>query len=151
MDCAEIAREVTSALALKAEEKGLALHVNLPDRALTVAADRRALSQILINLTSNALKFTDHGDVELAVRREAVGDEERTLFVVTDTGIGIEAADLHRLFTAFTQLDQARERRWEGTGLGLYVSQRLAELLDAEITVTSERGRGSVFTLTLHR
>lgn len=151
VDCAELVREVTSALALKAEEKGLALQVNLPARALTVVADRRALSQILINLTSNALKFTDHGDVELAVRRESVGDEERTLFVVTDTGIGIEAADLHRLFTAFTQLDQARERRWEGTGLGLYVSQRLAELLGAEITVTSARGRGSVFTLTLHR
>lgn len=149
VDCAELLREVASAFAVKAEEKGVALQIDLPEQPLMVDADRRALSQILINLASNALKFTDHGTVSLAVKREAVAAEARTLFIVTDSGIGIESDDVPKLFKAFTQLDHARDRRQEGTGLGLYLSQRLAELLGGEIAVISERGRGSVFTLTL--
>jgi protein-histidine pros-kinase len=112
-----------------------------------VRADRRALLQILINLTGNAVKFTLTGGVTLAVRDSAEGIG----FEVRDTGPGISAADRARLFEAFTQVGDAQSRNAEGTGLGLHLSTKLAALMQGRIDVRSEPGQGSCFTLMLER
>jgi protein-histidine pros-kinase len=113
-----------------------------------VQTDRRALSQIILNLLNNAIKFTEHGSIRLALERRNEAGENVVEFSVQDTGIGIRPEDQARLFTAFTQVDAAT-RRQEGTGLGLHLSQKLAALLGGTITCASEHGRGSTFTLQL--
>jgi signal transduction histidine kinase len=101
--------------------------------------------QILVNLATNAVKFTDAGEVRLAVTRDV--DEVR--FSVRDTGIGIAAADLARLFQPFAQLETGLTRRYGGTGLGLYISRRLAGMLGGRVEVESTPNGGSTFTLVL--
>jgi CheY-like chemotaxis protein len=112
----------------------------------TLNTDEGKLAQILRNLVSNALKFTERGEVRVAAR--ANGDNTVT-FVVADTGVGIAPGDLERVFEEFTQIDNPVQRRVKGTGLGLSVSQRLAGLLGGRITAASEVGRGSVFSFTI--
>jgi signal transduction histidine kinase len=101
--------------------------------------------RILVNLGANAVKFTAHGSVEIDATCE--GDE--VSFAVRDTGIGIAPEDLRRLFQPFTQLESGFTRRYGGTGLGLYISKRLAQLLGGRIDVRSELGQGSTFTLAI--
>lgn len=108
--------------------------------------DEAKVAQILRNFVSNALKFTERGEVRLSARE---GERETLVFTVTDTGIGIAAEDFDRVFEEFAQVDSPLQRRVKGTGLGLPLSQRLARLLGGEITVESEVGRGSVFALIL--
>src|SRR5207237_4810855 len=103
--------------------------------------------QILVNLAGNAIKFTHEGEVRVALR--AVGNDVR--FVVSDTGIGIHKSDIQRLFRPFSQLDSSLTRKYSGTGLGLYISERLARLLGGRIEVEAEPGKGSTFTLVLPR
>ena len=93
------------------------------------------------------MKFTDEGEVRVYVVRD--GDEVH--FIVRDTGIGIAAGDLQRLFQPFAQVDSGLTRRYGGTGLGLYISRRIAGLLGGRVDVESEPGRGSTFTLVLPR
>ncbi|HJV96173.1 MAG TPA: PAS domain S-box protein [Albitalea sp.] len=144
--CAPLVNEVATMLRPAAEGKGLRLELNLPDDDLVVYTDKRALQQILINLTNNAIKFTDHGSVAIALTRS---DRQVTL-TVTDTGLGIAPEDLAQLFKAFTQVGAGASRREvEGTGLGLYLCRKLAELLGGTIDVQSELGKGSCFTLAL--
>jgi signal transduction histidine kinase len=107
--------------------------------------DDRKLSQILRNLIANALKFTEKGEVRVSARRE--GDE--LVFAVADTGIGIAAADVARLFEDFSQLDSPVQRRVRGTGLGLSLSRKLATLLGGRLSVVSTLGQGSTFSLTI--
>jgi PAS domain S-box-containing protein len=115
--CQETIDEVAGALRPLIEGKGLELWIDAPGEEITVHTDRRALSQILINLTNNAIKFTDSGGITLALR---LADEGRSVRLsVTDTGVGIAEADQDRLFRAFEQVGEARARRYEGTGLGL--------------------------------
>jgi signal transduction histidine kinase len=105
------------------------------------------VKQILLNLLSNALKFTHHGGVTIAARQHP---KERTMTLsVADTGIGIAPADQERVFEDFRQLDNSPTRAYGGTGLGLSICRRLAQMLDGEITVQSQVGKGSTFTLTL--
>jgi PAS domain S-box-containing protein len=132
-----------------AEAKGLRFEIAIPRDDLVIRTDRRALSQILINLTNNAIKFTEEGRVriELSQRRDA--GRTQTKLSVVDTGIGIRPEDQARLFHAFAQMDAANRRRYEGTGLGLHLSQKLAELLGGQITFQSESAQGSTFTLVL--
>src|SRR5262249_23004804 len=120
--------------------------------------DEQRLQQVLRNLLSNALKFTDEGSVSLRIRpasAEEVGSEalraapSRVAFEVEDTGIGIPADKLEVIFEAFQQADGTTSRRYGGTGLGLSISRQLTELLGGELTVRSEPGVGSVFTLYL--
>ena len=106
------------------------------------------LQQIVSNLLSNAVKYTPAGgSIHVSVTREG-GD---AVLRVRDTGIGISREDQAKLFDAFSQLESSGSGRQEGTGLGLHLSQKLAQLLGAKITLTSEPGRGSAFTLSIER
>jgi len=130
-----------------ARQKGIVFEIDVPGRAPTIRTDPDKLRQILVNLGGNAVKFTDRGTVRLTLE----ADDERSLvrFQVSDSGIGIAPDDQQRLFQPFVQLDVGLTRRHSGTGLGLYISRRLADLLGGHIELLSERGQGSVFTLVL--
>ncbi len=111
--------------------------------------DETRIRQILLNLMTNAAKYTRTGHVRLSIGGEVTGTSLRMKITVEDTGIGIKPEDLAKLFQKFTQLDIQKNRGIEGTGLGLAITQNLCELMGGEITVTSEYGKGSVFTVTL--
>ena len=128
-----------------AERKGVALIVDMAEPALRIVEDERKLRQMTFNLLSNAVKFTAAGTVNLTVRTT----EEQLLIAVRDSGIGIAPDQLDLIFEPFRQADGGTTRQFSGTGLGLAISQKLAEALGGGITVTSEVGRGSCFTLTL--
>ena len=128
-----------------ARQKRLAFTLTLPAVPIRMTSDVDKVRQILVNLASNAVKFTDAGEVGLTLERR--GDLVR--FGVRDTGIGIAEQDFARLFKPFAQLDTGLTRRHGGTGLGLYIAKGLAELLGGQIEVESESGKGSVFTLVL--
>ena len=132
-----------------AEVKGLAFGITEPGRELTVRTDRRALTQILINLANNAIKFTETGRVDLGLNRRRDNGRCLTEFSVVDTGPGITPEDQSKLFQAFQQVGSPGSRRHEGTGLGLYLSQKLAGLLGGRIEFQSEFGKGSTFRLVL--
>ena len=130
-----------------AEAKGLELRVTVdPKMARYHLGDEGRLRQILLNLLNNGIKFTAAGLVSLAVRKEAeVGEAERLLFSVTDTGTGIAENRQQSLFEPFSQGDASITRTYGGTGLGLSISKRLVELMDGEIGVMSTEGQGSYF------
>jgi signal transduction histidine kinase len=106
------------------------------------------LKQILLNLLSNACKFTKEGEVALRVRKVANG-RDWIEFAVTDTGIGMTAEQQAKLFEEFSQADATTAQRFGGTGLGLAITRKLARMMGGDVTVTSELGRGSVFTVRL--
>jgi PAS domain S-box-containing protein len=141
----EVVRSVVQTLQPLASEKELALDTALPSGAVLLRSDARALQQILLNLVSNAIKFTERGGVRV---RLAVSPAAATL-TVADTGVGISEDDLGRIFDAFDRGSDARRSSKEGTGLGLHISRRLAELIGAELSARSEVGRGSTFTLRI--
>ena len=144
-DLVQTLREALESLAPAATTKGLELRHAYAVDTLATTGDRRRVAQILLNLLSNAVKFTDHGSVTLALALE--GSQAR--IKVQDTGPGIPAQDLPRLFREFEQLDAGLARRNEGTGLGLALSRRLARLMNGEIAVESQLGSGSTFTFLL--
>jgi protein-histidine pros-kinase len=146
VDVGTVVDTVATALRPGAESKRLRLKAEVPSGDLTVMTDRRALRQILNNLIGNAVKYTEKGFVHIRTLRKENGSVAVT---VTDTGIGIKSEDRERLFEAFEQLDRSTTRRFEGVGLGLHLSRKLASLIRAELTVESEVGKGSIFTLTL--
>ena len=147
--CAAVLEEVAATLRPAATLKGLAVEVDAPDATWAALADRRALQQIVLNLASNAVKFTSAGSVRLELRLLPAAGSRRLEIAVVDTGIGISEADQARLFEAFTQVGNRLERPAEGTGLGLHLSRKLAELMHGTITVQSHPGVGSRFALQL--
>jgi PAS domain S-box-containing protein len=150
VNCRELLEEIASALRPMAESKGLFFSIEAPENEVVLETDRRAVHQILLNFTNNAIKFTEHGSVRLRIyERERDGGRE-VEFAVTDTGIGIRPEDQGNLFQAFSQV-AASTRRFEGTGLGLHLSRKLAALISAEVRFESEFGKGSTFCLTLTR
>ncbi|WP_041941105.1 HAMP domain-containing protein [Frankia alni] len=136
-------------------EKGLRFTVAMaPDLPARLRTDRHLVAQVLRNLLSNAVKFTEQGSVDLAIAVSGAGAGGRApgqavLFSVSDTGIGIAAENLERIFGAFQQGDGTTSRRYGGTGLGLSICREVATLLGGEIQARSEFGRGSTFTLQL--
>jgi PAS domain S-box-containing protein len=133
-------------LAERASEKGIALLVDkAPDLPSTCLGDSVRLSQILLNLLSNAVKFTARGEVKLS----ALLAGKNLVFRVTDTGIGLSAEQMKRLFLPFEQADSSTTRKYGGSGLGLAISRRLAELMHGDISMTSTLGKGSTFELRL--
>lgn len=132
-----------------ASNKGLALRLDIQEVPRRIVEDGVRLKQVLSNLMSNAIKFTDEGSVTLQARVEGQGDEARLLLSVADTGIGIPADQIEEAFESFKQLDGGLTRRHAGTGLGLTICRNLAAALGGTITVTSQVGAGSVFTLCL--
>jgi PAS domain S-box-containing protein len=149
LTCRSVLEDIIENLETAAGDKGLDLKAALPDDDVVVSADRRALSQILINLTYNAIKFTDDGEVRLSAEQEPHNGGVRTRFIVQDTGIGIDHNSQKQLFDAFEQISSSRRRPEAGTGLGLYISQRLAELMHGSIDFDSAPNEGSTFTLEM--
>ena len=148
----EVTENLLSLLGQKISEKGLKIFVDLaPDVAsLTLKGDPLRLGQILLNLTSNALKFTETGSITVQARLIEENPNDVLLRLeVTDTGIGIAAEDQKRLFTAFEQADGSMTRKYGGTGLGLTITQRLAELMGGAAGASSTPGVGSVFWFTV--
>jgi protein-histidine pros-kinase len=147
--CRAVAEEMTEYLRVIATDKGLKLSIAAPAQEITIVTDRRALMQILINLVSNAIKFTDRGEVRLEIQSRRPGGVRAVAFDVVDTGIGLEREEQAQLFRAFEQAREHSTAAHEGTGLGLYISQRLASELGGVISFKSRSARGSTFTLTL--
>jgi PAS domain S-box-containing protein len=138
-------------LAPRAAQKGLDLLYDISDGVpREIRGDITRVRQILVNLTGNALKFTDSGEVEVTVK---VGTQDgglpELIFAVRDTGIGIPPEAQSRLFTSFTQVDASTTRKFGGTGLGLAISKRLAEIMGGRMWVESEAGKGSTFYFTV--
>src|SRR5690606_33083464 len=116
----------------------------------SMRADLTKVRQALFNLLSNAAKFTDHGDITLTVTRMAGdGQDDRITFDVADTGIGMSAEQLERLFQPFSQADASTTRKYGGTGLGLAITRSFCQMMGGDVTVTSTPGSGSTFTITL--
>jgi adenylate cyclase len=115
----------------------------------SIHADQMRVRQALLNLVSNANKFTERGTVTIRARRPEIENREWVEIAVTDTGIGMTAAQMERLFQEFSQADSSTTRKYGGTGLGLAISQRLCQMMGGDISVQSEPGRGSTFTIRL--
>jgi signal transduction histidine kinase len=129
------------------EANGNRMVVVLPPDIGNVYSDMTRLRQVLLNLLSNAAKFTKQGQITLSVRRELQPDmPEQLVFDVQDTGIGMTLEQQGKLFQAFVQADSATTRQYGGTGLGLVISRRLCKLLGGDVTVRSDMGKGSCFT-----
>jgi len=141
----DLINEIAQTLAPQVEQKQLRLETSIDQPGLRMRTDRKKCFQILLNLANNAVKFTDTGRVTLRVSTDATD----VTFQVQDTGIGIKPENLTHLFEAFRQVDGSARRVYEGTGLGLYLSKQLASMLGGSISVESEIGSGSRFTLTL--
>jgi signal transduction histidine kinase len=131
----------------EARRKGLALSLAVPEQEVIMVTDAGKLRQALLNLLSNAMKFTDHGEVRIRAWIEP--EVNQVVFEVLDTGIGISPEHLPRVFDAFWQVDQASTRRVGGTGLGLHVTQRLVRLLGGDVSARSVLGEGSCFTIRM--
>ncbi|MBF0443973.1 MAG: response regulator, partial [Magnetococcales bacterium] len=136
---------------IKAEEKELELIFDRPDSVPNaLIGDPTRLGQILINLTNNAVKFTDHGEINLRVELLQKQDDKIQLgFIIKDTGIGMTPQQCEKLFKSFSQADTSTTRKYGGTGLGLSISKQLVEMMDGQIRVDSEKDKGSVFTFDI--
>ena len=167
-DVAHLVRDATTVIRPLVERNGNTLVVSCPDDIGTMHADQTKVRQALLNLLSNAAKFTDHGLIELRVassESRVVSDGEidpslatrypplatrySLLFTVSDTGIGMTDEQLSRLFEAFSQADASTTRRFGGTGLGLAITRHFCQMMGGDVTVESEYGVGSTFTISL--
>jgi len=143
-------QSVSNLVTVKAEEKELELLFRIaPDVPPNLVGDPLRIGQILVNLCSNAVKFTQNGEIVISVEMlKRSNDKELVRFAVSDTGIGLTQEQCGRLFQAFSQADASTTRKFGGTGLGLTISKRLAELMGGEIGVESVYGQGSTFFFT---
>jgi len=150
-DLHTVVEEATELVSSAAAAKKLALSFAIDQGVpLDLVGDQGRLRQILLNLLSNAVRFTDHGSVSLSVTREAVAQGAPVLrFAVKDTGIGLTSSEQESLFQAFTQADHSTTRRFGGTGLGLSIARRLVEMMGGSIGVSSQPGAGSTFWFTI--
>jgi signal transduction histidine kinase len=152
IDCRSVVEEVVQSMRALAEQQGLTLIADVPAGDCIAVTDRRALGQILINLVHNAIKFSadsagSDGEIRIALSRPGP-DEPWTLRVV-DQGPGIATEEQERIFGAFERSAAAHKQGDEGTGLGLYISHKLGELMGCQLRVDSTPGAGSTFSVTL--
>jgi signal transduction histidine kinase/DNA-binding response OmpR family regulator/HAMP domain-containing protein len=148
----DVARMVQDAIAIVkplVDRNSNQLVVNCPAGVGSMHADLTKTRQTLFNLLSNASKFTDHGTITLDVTRESVGGEDTLLFAVSDTGIGMTEEQVGKLFQAFSQADASTTKKYGGTGLGLAISRHFCRMMGGDITVVSQPGKGSTFTVRL--
>jgi signal transduction histidine kinase len=145
VDLRDVVRKAAALLGPLARQKRLGFELNLPDEPAVVETDPEKVQQILRNLVTNAVKFTDEGEI----RVEGIRDGTHHLLRIADTGIGIAPEHHERVFAPFWQVEQHNRREVGGTGLGLSVARRTAELLGGGLSLESAPGRGSVFTLAL--
>jgi two-component system sensor histidine kinase/response regulator len=143
----DVMDNLANLVGMKAEDKGVELLFNIhADVPSSLIGDPLRLGQILINLGNNAVKFTETGQIVVAVEKVAEGNKEIELhFSVTDSGIGMTPEQCSKMFQSFSQADASTTRKYGGTGLGLAISKNLVEMMDGRIWVESEAGRGSIF------
>jgi PAS domain S-box-containing protein len=143
-----VLEDLANVVGLKAEEKGVELLFDLDAKVPNLLlGDPLRLSQVLINLTNNAIKFTEHGEVIVSIRTlEQSNDDIQISFSIKDTGIGISQSQQDKLFQSFNQADSSTTRKHGGTGLGLAISKQLTKLMGGDISVSSTLGQGSCFT-----
>lgn len=141
-------REVVTTAEPLVQKNANRFEVRIPDDLGTMHSDLTKVRQMLLNLISNASKFTDHGTITLAVARTN-GEAEMVTFAVTDTGIGMTAEQMERLFEAFSQAEASTTSRYGGTGLGLAITRRFCHMMGGDVLVESEPDRGSTFTIRL--
>jgi PAS domain S-box-containing protein len=141
----DIMTEISQQIEPLVKKKHLKFSVDMPSKDLTLHTDRTKVKQILLNLLSNAVKFTHSGGISATVSR----DEDDLRFDVSDTGIGIRAADLESIWEDFRQVDQSRTREFGGTGLGLSITRKLVDALGGHVFAESTFGKGSTFTVVL--
>ena len=160
VDVKELCTACLAFIREQAQNRGLRVVLAIDPKVTTCPADSRRLKQILVNLLSNAVKFTEQGTVTLTVDQADSGMDQKSTdfspeqpmcirFQVADTGIGIAEQDMPVLFQPFQQLDSGLDKKYQGTGLGLALARKLAQLHGGDLTVTSELGHGSCFTLSL--
>ncbi len=146
---AEMVRDVCTTVDPLMTKNSNALVVNCPEEIGAMRSDLTKVRQVLFNLLSNASKFTEHGTITVDVEADDSG--ERIIIRVTDTGIGMSEEQVDRVFEEFAQADSSTTRHYGGTGLGLSISRRFCRLMDGELSVSSQEGSGSTFTVTLPR
>ena len=150
-DLLTLIRDVESTIHPLVEKNANTLELELPPDLGSMHADVTRVRQVLFNLLSNASKFTEGGRIGLRVQTESARGVDWVVFHVSDTGIGLSPEQLGRLFQAFTQADASTSRKYGGTGLGLVISRRFCQMMGGDVTVTSEPGKGSTFTVRLPR
>jgi len=143
----DLVREVVTVTKPLVERKGNVFRVTGLESAGTLRTDQTKLKQSVVNLLSNAAKFTENGAITLDVSRESGAEGDWIFFAVTDSGIGMTPEQTGRLFQAFTQADASTSKKFGGTGLGLALSRKLCQLMGGDITVVSQPGQGSTFTI----
>ncbi len=149
-NCHEVLEDVGEMMGYGAEERGLELAVFIdPKTPEMLIGDQMRLSQVITNLASNAIKFTEHGEVLISMEPVEIKEDKATIrFSVKDTGIGISEHKLETIFESFTQADTSTTRKYGGTGLGLSISRKLVEIMGGGFSVESEEGVGSLFSFT---
>ncbi|MCM1261229.1 MAG: response regulator [Butyrivibrio sp.] len=150
-DFADILIDLWNIIFLRAQEKGLTLSFTLDETMpKTLYGDDVRIKQIVTNLLTNAVKYTPQGGIEVCAAYEKTGDEQINLIMsVKDTGMGIKKEDMSKLFESFQRLDEEKNRNIEGTGLGMNITMSLLKLMDGDMKVESEYGKGSTFTVTI--
>ena len=146
---APLIHDVVQTVATMAAKNGNEVVVDCPADIGTMRADQTRIRQALLNLASNANKFTERGTVTVRATRAVRADQEWVTIAVTDTGIGLSPEQVGKLFQDFVQADATTTRKYGGTGLGLAISRRFCQMMGGDITVASELGKGSTFTITL--
>lgn len=144
-DLKEAIKKVLDIVKPLSDKKNLTLTYDIKEGVGNIETDQRRFEQIIINILNNAIKFTEHGEVRLV----ADYDEKYYVISISDTGIGIKPEDMDKLFKPFQQVDTGLARKNEGTGLGLSICKRLIDMMGGEISVKSEYGRGSTFTIKI--
>jgi signal transduction histidine kinase len=148
-DVADLVRDVVSTVQPLVEKNANTLQVRAGHDLGTMHADLTKVRQSLFNLLSNAAKFTDRGTITLSAAREMVDGAARLTFRVRDTGIGMTPEQMGKLFQAFSQADASTGRKYGGTGLGLVITRRSCQMMGGDVTVESEYGVGTTFTIRL--